>query len=103
MAQRWGEASTPEPFTGLLVESTLATSSSGGGLFDGRPVTLTGVGGAFVFLAHLGNEPATAIATAVPASWANRYNHQQFSVGVTRKNSLLLCISLRPLTLRSDG
>ena len=43
-------AGTTEPFTSIGKKSRLRLSSSGGGLFDGRPKTQTWVWDAFVFL-----------------------------------------------------
>jgi hypothetical protein len=46
-------AGTTGPFTSIRKKSRLRLSSSGGGLFDGRPETQTWVWGAFVFLGEI--------------------------------------------------
>jgi hypothetical protein len=50
VARSCGLAGTTGPFTFRGKQSRLHLSSSGGGLFDGRPKTQTWVWGAFVFL-----------------------------------------------------
>jgi len=59
-------AGTTEPFTSIGKKSRLRLSSSGGGLFDGRPKTQTWVWGAFVFSA--GNL-AAGVSISSPTRW----------------------------------